>query len=146
MALAGHPAQVLLLRLLPPPTATKASPTARTRHARTAGAASVLVAFVASGMIHEYMCWAAMGVAPGGQLLFFTLHGVAAVAERALMNRAHTRASHRVGTALFCILTCPLFAWPLAVTGHVYQFPSFLPALAGRWAGAGGGSAGVPLV
>ncbi len=42
----------------------------------------LLAVFLLSGLVHEYMCWAAFGHAY--QLAFFLLHGTAAVAETAL--------------------------------------------------------------
>uniref|UniRef100_A0A7S0RTS8 Wax synthase domain-containing protein n=1 Tax=Chlamydomonas leiostraca TaxID=1034604 RepID=A0A7S0RTS8_9CHLO len=106
-----------------------AAPATASSSVRTARAVGVLASFVASGLIHEYMCWAALGAAHGTQLLFFTLHGVAAVAERALCV-----APNRAATVLFCVLTCPLFVWPWVLAGYVYRFPSPLPALVHWWA------------
>ncbi|KAG2428626.1 hypothetical protein HYH02_014327 [Chlamydomonas schloesseri] len=60
----------------PPPP----SPLAR----RLEEAAGLVAVFTLSGIIHEYMCWAAFGAAAGWQLGFFLLHAAAILLEQAL--------------------------------------------------------------
>lgn len=115
---------------------------------KLARAGSVLAAFVVSGIIHEYMCFAGLGSVSGTQLLFFTVHGMAVLAEGALIkpHKAPEEASdadkgggskassagsgpkgwsmHRVAVMLFCVLTAPAFAWPWVMSDYIHQMPT----------------------
>lgn len=89
----------------------------------------VLAVFALSGLVHEYMQWAAFGHATGDQALFFGLHGAAIVVEGALLralpglrgSRA-ARAAWRVGTLAFCVATCVIFMRPWLAAGYHRQF------------------------
>ncbi|KAG2501023.1 hypothetical protein HYH03_000843 [Edaphochlamys debaryana] len=60
---------------------------AQARRAKAAAdAAGLMAVFLLSGMVHEYMCWAAFGRAKGYQLAFFLAHGAAVLAEQAFMG------------------------------------------------------------
>lgn len=78
---------------------------------------AVLATFTASGLMHEYLVVAAVGVAayrPGFMLAFFLLQGLAVLLER---GRAHRRAPNRswppVVHLAWLVLTSPLFFRPL---------------------------------
>lgn len=130
--------------------------------ARTlASAASAVACFALSGLIHEYMAWAAFGWCPGGHLAFFLVHGMAAVAERLVWGprsrgRSRAQAARGAGgsssgsdasgskssasrgpgvvlTVLFCLATTPLFSMPWVAAGYVHDMPRPVLSLAQQW-------------
>ena len=89
----------------------------------------LLAVFLLSGLVHEYMCWAAFGRTSGHQLAFFLLHGAAAVAE-AVLHRAvpwlHTaaagRALWRAASLAFAVATSVIFMKPWLLAGYHQDF------------------------
>ncbi|MEZ6184683.1 MAG: MBOAT family protein [Planctomycetota bacterium] len=102
------------------------------RWARRAPVAALLLCFVASGVLHEYIAAIASWHLRGYQLAFFLLHGLAAAATWRWRPRGPAaRAAGRVGTVAFGLLTSPLFFASLvpvfADLGPLYPHGALLP-------------------
>jgi hypothetical protein len=77
---------------------------------------AVLASFAASGVMHEYLVLAAVGLSayrPGFMLLFFALQALAVLAERALVDRRGRRRWPPLLHLGWLALTTPLFFLPL---------------------------------
>ncbi|GLC57529.1 hypothetical protein PLESTB_001237200 [Pleodorina starrii] len=112
--------------------------------ARRGGGGAAIVAegvalfavFLLSGVIHEYMCWAAFGAARGWQLLFFLSHAAAILVEQAAAAAIARRSVPRGGaplgpvlpgvlrgamgaaSAVFCVLSSVAFMRPWLEAGY----------------------------
>ncbi|KIY94649.1 hypothetical protein MNEG_13312 [Monoraphidium neglectum] len=136
-------------RLLPPGAAV---PAARRAALAVAGTA---VAFTMSGLMHEYLSWAAWGEVSGRYMAFFGLHGLAVVAE-GLGTRLAPKLAARVPTLLrrayvvgFAAAVSPLFVETYRRHGYFgacAYHPLLAPVTAtllrrGGWCAAGCGLA-----
>jgi type IV secretory pathway TrbD component len=105
-------------------------------------ATRTLVVFAMSGVVHEYIVWAAFGVVSGKHLAFFMLHGVAALAEGLAANLAQSTGFgasvhvpmwlRRVWVLGFCLVTSPLFVDVLLEHRHYQNYvpPVIVPVTA----------------
>jgi hypothetical protein len=100
-------------------------------------AARTLVVFAMSGVVHEYVVWAAFGVVTGKHFTFFMLHGLAALAEGLGANLVQSTGFgasfqapiwlRRVWVLGFCLVTCPLFVDVLLEHRHFQNYvPPFI--------------------
>lgn len=96
-----------------------------------------LVVFAISGVVHEYVVWAAFGVVSGKHLAFFMLHGCAVLAEglagKAVENSSLYGTLHvpmwlrRAWVLSFALMTCPLFVDVLLQHRHYQNYvPPFI--------------------
>ncbi|KAI8464982.1 MAG: hypothetical protein J3K34DRAFT_489188 [Monoraphidium minutum] len=124
------------------------------RRPGAAAAASTAVAFLLSGLLHEYLTWAAWGDAGGRYLAFFGIHGAAVLAEAAAAAAAPAAAAaaprwlRRAGTLAFIALASPLFTETYRREGYFDDsrgawHPLLAPAAAALlrrrgWCGGGG--------
>lgn len=124
-------------------------------------AVPLMAVFFLSGIIHEYMCWAAFGVAQGWQLGFFLAHGamilleqlVAGAIKRGLTVGGNATAGSvlvpvlfglvRAACAVFCVLSSAAFMRPWIEAGYHRDFwhPVSPVAWALRWLAAYGADA-----
>ncbi|EFJ49489.1 hypothetical protein VOLCADRAFT_120749 [Volvox carteri f. nagariensis] len=100
---------------------------------------ALLAVFLLSGIIHEYMCWAAFGAARGWQMAFFLAHGIAILLEQAatsVIKRLAVRgnvspgsagvsclwATLRLASMVFCLLSSVIFMRPWIEAGYHRDF------------------------
>ncbi|KAJ9508430.1 hypothetical protein QJQ45_011964 [Haematococcus lacustris] len=89
-------------------------------------AVTVMAVFVFSGLFHEYMNWAGLGISDGMHLAFFTVHGLGLLLEEKLaapgkdVDPAVLQA-RRAALLCFLVATSPLFALPWLQAGYHLQ-------------------------
>ena len=92
---------------------------------------ATLLAFAASGLMHEYVFWIAIERSAGLQMLFFMAQGIGVVLTARIKPRGAQAAAWRIGTWGFMLLTSVVF---FASFHHMFPiYRNGLPAWLAGW-------------